>query len=149
MDLIRRRVIYMAPFLYTILVLLFGFGPSIGAELGVGIGVFIFLWLSDIIYQLMKGGVVKTRSIFSDDRALGVGLFIFMAMLMITAFLYILLDPAFDMLHTMVSGHTTDAEAQTVVDRRHTIFNLFPYFALFLSGIFIIARSVFESRRPG
>lgn len=83
------------------------------------------------------------------DRALANGLLAFVAILVTAALLYTLLDPAVSDLDTMLSGQTSNSNAQDVIDERTEIWDLFLYYAVFLAGLMLIARSVFESRRPG
>lgn len=89
------------------------------------------------------------RPFAADDRGLGLAIVGFIAALVIAALLFTLLDPAADQLFDMASSQTSATEAQDAIDRREQIWNNILFYALFLAALYIIARSVFESRRPG
>lgn len=81
-----------------------------------------------------------------DNRALGLGVVIFFAMIVIGALLYILLDPVMASIETMTLDQTNNPRAETVINERATIWGGILFFVVFVSVISIIARSVFESR---
>lgn len=89
------------------------------------------------------------RPFAADDRGLGLAIVGFIAALVIAALLFTLLDPAADQLFDMASSQTSATEAQDAIDRREQIWNGLLFFFIVLAGLFLIARSIVESRRPG
>jgi hypothetical protein len=83
-----------------------------------------------------------------DTRGLGLGILGFVAIIVIGALLYTLLDPAAVEIFSSASSQTSDSRAQTAINRRETIWNLLLYATAFLGILYIIARSLFESRSP-
>ena len=84
-----------------------------------------------------------------DDRGLASGLLGFVAIIVILALLYTLLNPAVIGIHDHVLSTTSNAQAQDAINERFTIWGYMLIFGLFLAAIYIISRAVFESRRPG
>jgi hypothetical protein len=84
-----------------------------------------------------------------DNRGLAVGMVIFVGVLVAAALLYILLDPALVTMFDMARGQTSSTVATDQIDRAAQIWGLLLFFPAFLGLLFIIARSVFESRRVG
>lgn len=89
------------------------------------------------------------RRLKSDTRGLGMGIIGFFAILIVAALLFTLFNPAASEVFSMVSSQTNNAEAQAAIDRREQIWSLMLYFCVFLAGLFLLARAVFESRGPG
>ena len=85
----------------------------------------------------------------SDDRGLATGILGFVAIIVILALLYTLLNPAITGIHDHALSTTDDSQAQGVINERFTIWGYTLFFGLFLAAVYIIARAVFESRRPG
>lgn len=83
------------------------------------------------------------------DRGLASGLLGFAAIIIIVALLFTLFDPAVTDLISMTSDQTSNSEAQAVIDERAAIWENVLFYGLFLAGLFIIAKAVVESRRPG
>lgn len=84
------------------------------------------------------------------DRALASGVIIFVAMLVVAALVFIILNSAMTDIDTAASGFTTDTDAQDHIDLLvDQIWVGILVFASFLGGMFLIARAVLESRRPG
>ena len=85
----------------------------------------------------------------NDNRGLAVGIAVFIAAIIGAALLYILLDPAAEALFTIARSQTSETVALNQIDRAAQIWGLLLFFPAFLAVMFIIARSVFESRRVG
>lgn len=84
-----------------------------------------------------------------DDRGLASGLLGFVAIVIIIALLYTLLNPAVVGIHDQAISTTSNSQAQDVINERFTIWGYILFFGLFLAAVYIISRAVFESRRPG
>lgn len=84
-----------------------------------------------------------------DNRGLAVGLVIFIAALVAAALLYIMLDPALELFFDVARSQTSESVALDQIDRAAQIWGLLLFFPAFLGVMFIIARSVFESKRVG
>lgn len=84
-----------------------------------------------------------------DERALSMGLFGFIAIIVITALLYTMLNPAIADVFAFSSEQATTTQAQDAIDRRQQIWGYMPMFGVFLAAIYLLSRAVFESRRPG
>lgn len=82
-----------------------------------------------------------------EDRALASGLLGFFAMLVVAALLYTLFNEAAQQLFITTTAVGTGAEAQAVIDERQTIWGFILAYAMLISGAFLIARAVVESRR--
>lgn len=88
-------------------------------------------------------------SLIEDDRGLATGIIGFIAMIVIAALMFTLMDPAADMIFSMSTAQADSAQAHNAIELRKKIWDAMLYFALFLAAIFVIARAVFESRSPG
>lgn len=84
-----------------------------------------------------------------DERGLAVGLVVFIAAIVGAALLYIMLDPALTTIFDMTRSQTTSSVATDQIDLASTVWGLLLFFAMFVSLLFIIARSVFESKEVG
>lgn len=84
-----------------------------------------------------------------DERGLGVGFVLFFAALAIGALLFVMFNPVMTNVDQMVSDQTSSQDAQDTIDERRNIWDVLLYWVVFVSGVFIIARAVFESRGPG
>jgi hypothetical protein len=83
----------------------------------------------------------------ADDRAVGLAIIGFFAMLVVGALLFILLDPAISQLTTTASSD--NPTAQTQVDLASAIWDNILFVPLFVGILFLTARAVLESRAPG
>lgn len=90
-----------------------------------------------------------TPSFREDDRGLAIGIIGFVAIIVIAAFLYTLLDPAASSIFPMLDSQTTNTQADAVIDERQTIWHNALFAALFIGTLGIIARAIAEQRRPG
>ncbi len=84
-----------------------------------------------------------------DDRGLATGIIGFIAIIVIAALLYTLMDPAAGDIFSMTLTQADSAQAKNAIELRQKIWNATLYFALFLALVYILARAVFESRSPG
>lgn len=85
---------------------------------------------------------------FRDDaRALGIGILVFAAILIVSALLWIVIDPALSQAEQISSNTTDDQNASKAIEERKTIWDNILIYALFIAGVFILARAVFESKR--
>lgn len=82
------------------------------------------------------------------DRALASGLIAFVALIIMAAFLFTLMQPAIGDILPMMLSQNPPAEAETAIEQRQTIWGGVLFYVLLLGAIMLIARSVFESRRP-
>lgn len=82
----------------------------------------------------------------SADRALGLGVIGFIAILVASALLFTLFDPAASQILADSSSIAENSKATDHIDTLDTIWSLFLFYSMFVAGLFIIARSVFESR---
>lgn len=85
----------------------------------------------------------------SDARALGTGVIAFVAIIVIVALLYAMMDPAAELLFSTSSSAASSTAATDAIDERKQIWQALPIFFAFLAVIFLLSRAVFESRRPG
>jgi hypothetical protein len=83
-----------------------------------------------------------------DQRGLASGVIGFVAMLVVGALMFILLQPAMNEVAAISLNQAKSQTAIDVINERELIFNSILYYVLFVSVLFIIARAVFESRRP-
>lgn len=83
-----------------------------------------------------------------DQRALASGVIGFIAILIVGALMFVLLNPAINGIADISLRQASDPTAVDVIQQRQLIFNSILYYVLFAALIFIIARAVFESRRP-
>lgn len=84
-----------------------------------------------------------------DDRALAGGLLGLFAIIIIGALLFTLFDPGMGQITEMSSQQATNSQANSHIDTLETIWNNILFYPLFLGALFIIAKGVAESRRPG
>lgn len=82
----------------------------------------------------------------ADSRGLAIGLLGFFAILIVAALLYVLMDPAIQQIISMSTAQSDTTQAQEVIDERARIWDGILIFVVFLAGVKLIARSVFESR---
>lgn len=83
-----------------------------------------------------------------DNRALATGIIGFIAILIVFALLYTILNAGFTDTITFVSADTSNTQAQAAIDERAKIWSLMPVFGVFLGSLFLLARAAFESRGP-
>ena len=88
----------------------------------------------------------KPRYSYTDERGLAVGILAFIIMIGMGALLYILLNAAMSGIFDTTLAATASADATDVINEREQIAGLLMFYAVFLGAVFIIARSVFESR---
>lgn len=84
-----------------------------------------------------------------DNRAQAHGIVVFFAMLVTGALLYTLFQPAADGILDAMLASTDSQQATDVINERQQIFGYMLFYVLFVSGLFLIARSVLQSRSPG
>jgi len=82
------------------------------------------------------------------DRGIALGIAEFFAMLLVAGVIFIALNQGAIDINTAASGYTADTAAQNHIDLMNQIWGLVLFFAVFLAGMFIIARATFESRGP-
>lgn len=87
------------------------------------------------------------REFRDDNRGLAGGVLAFVAILVVSALLFTLFQPAAESIFTMTSSQASSQKVTDSIDMRQTIFSNILFFALFLGGLALIARAVFESRR--
>jgi hypothetical protein len=83
-----------------------------------------------------------------DQRGLASGVIGFIAMLVVGALMYVLLNPAIGEVAAISLRQAENPTAIDVINQRVLIFDSILYYVLFVSMLFIISRAVFESRRP-
>lgn len=83
-----------------------------------------------------------------DDRALATGIIGFVAILIVVALLYTMMDAGFVQVITAVGADTSNAQAQAAIDERAAIWGAMPIFGVFLAAMFLFSRAAFESRGP-
>jgi len=83
------------------------------------------------------------------DRGLAVPLSIFAAMFVLAALMFILLDPAMGPLFDQTSAAAETSAGQAEIDQAQQIWGLNLFYFAFLPVLWLIARAVRESRRPG
>jgi hypothetical protein len=88
------------------------------------------------------------RSFRRDERALGIGIVLFFAMITIGALLFVLMNPVVTNLESMMLEQTDAQTAENAIAERATIFGGILWFVLFAAGLFILARAAAESRGP-
>lgn len=84
-----------------------------------------------------------------DERGQAHGIIMFVAMVVTGALLFILFQPAADAILNAMLDHASSQQAKDVISERQRIFGLILFYVLFLSGLTLIARAVFQSRSPG
>ena len=85
-------------------------------------------------------------SLRDDRRGLAAGLMLFGAAIVITALLYLMLNPVVTDAEAMLVNQTGNQTAETAIEERATIWGYIPVFGLFAAGVFVIVRAVFESQ---
>jgi len=80
-----------------------------------------------------------------DDRGLAIGIVLMVATLVLGALLYVMFQPAMDVLFATAKAQAQTQQATDVINRRERIWGAFLIFASFLSLVFIIARATAES----
>lgn len=88
-----------------------------------------------------------SRSLYTDDRGIGVGIVIFFMMLAVGALLFILLDPAVSELFTMTRDQAQTSGATDQINLAEIIWNRILYVVGFFGALFLIGRAVRESGR--
>lgn len=88
-------------------------------------------------------------SFTTDQRGLAIGIMLFVAIIVTGAFVYIMLNPAVEQVEKKMLDQSDDVETDNMIKQRATIFYKLPFYILFAAGMFLVARAVFESRRPG
>lgn len=84
-----------------------------------------------------------------DERAQAHGIIVFFAMLLTGALLYTLFQPAVNGLLDAMVQQSSSQQATDVINERREIWGLILFYVVFVSGLFLIARSVLQSRSPG
>lgn len=77
------------------------------------------------------------------------GILGFLAILVIAALLWALMDPALEVVFSSSTEMASSSAAQNTIDERKQIWQSILFYPLALGGVFIIARAVLQSRRPG
>lgn len=83
----------------------------------------------------------------TDNRALASGLIGFISILVIVALLFIFLQEPMESVFAMGSEQAGSQQATDAIALREQIWNGVLYYGMFLAGVFLISRAVFESRR--
>lgn len=86
------------------------------------------------------------RRFHDDDRGLAVGIVMFVAIVVITAFLIMFLTPAFNQVGGEMLTNTDSQVAKDAINLRMRIWGLVGFFGLFAGAFFIIRRGVTEGR---
>jgi len=86
-----------------------------------------------------------TPRLRDDDRALPVGLATWVAILMIGAFLFVLLNPAATQLFDAMTSHSQTVQGQDQIDLAEQIWGLILFFVLFMSSLWLLVRAIRES----
>lgn len=84
-----------------------------------------------------------------DDRALALGIVSFFAILVVSALLFILFNAAITEVISTATSQSQTATGQNQIDLVEQIWGGILVFVTGLALVFIIARSVFESRGDG
>lgn len=84
-----------------------------------------------------------------DDRAQAHGILVFFVMVITGALLFTLFQPAVDTLTELLLAQASHQEAKDAIHLRATIFGYILVYVIFVAGLFVIARSVLQSRSPG
>lgn len=87
--------------------------------------------------------------ILHDNRGLAMGIIGFVAIIVTIAILYTMFDSAAELMFSTSQTQTNAQEATDAISERKTIWNAMPIYFAFLALVFVISRSVFESRGPG
>jgi hypothetical protein len=84
------------------------------------------------------------RGLPADTRGLAVGVIGFVAMIVIAALMYIMFEPAVGEMLGMSLDQASNQDVKDAINLRQQIFGGMLFFALFLSGVYLIARAVRE-----
>lgn len=90
-----------------------------------------------------------SRDFRGDTRGLGIGIVAFAAMIVIAGLLFILFNDALSELFPMARSQTSSQQATDQINLAESIWGAILFYMLVLAMLFILARSVIESRRPG
>lgn len=85
----------------------------------------------------------------TDERAIGLAIMGFFAMLAIAAMLFILLDPAIEQLLNSTTESADHATAKDQIELAGVIWENILFVPLFVGVLFLTARAVLESKAPG
>jgi hypothetical protein len=83
----------------------------------------------------------------TDNRALASGLIGFVVIIVFAGILYVFLAEPMSSVFAAGSAQATSQQARDAIALREQIWNNILYFVMFLAGVFVISRAVFESRR--
>jgi len=89
------------------------------------------------------------RRLRDDRRAIATALIVFIGILTLSAIFYAFLNPVLDGSKAAMDNQTTSQQSQDVLDARFDVWEYLLFYSLFLAGIALLARAVFESRGPG
>jgi hypothetical protein len=84
-----------------------------------------------------------------DRRAQATGIAIFLLALAVGALLWGILDVPAGIIFDSVSQRATDQQAQDVIDQREKIWERILFVIVLLSGVFLLARAILQSRKGG
>ena len=87
------------------------------------------------------------RSLRDDDRGLAIAVVMFIAMIVIGALLYAVMDAALADVFTVGRGLSTSSGASDSIDLWEAIWNNLLFAVLVISALFLVARAVAEARR--
>jgi len=85
----------------------------------------------------------------TEDRAISSGMLGMLAIIIVAALVFTLFDPAAGQALETGSQQATHTEASDHISTLDTIWSNILFYPLLLGAIFIIAKGVLESRRPG
>jgi len=83
---------------------------------------------------------------YRDNRALATGIIGFIAILVIGALIFTMLNQPMQAVFDAGSTQAQNQDATDAIALHEQIWNAVLYFVVFLGGVFIISRSVFEGR---
>lgn len=82
-----------------------------------------------------------------EDRGLAVGILGFIAIIIIGAVFYTVMNDGMTQVFSVLDTATTDSDAASKQTLLETIWGAVLWYVLLVAGVFVVARSVFESRR--
>lgn len=85
------------------------------------------------------------RRLRNDERGLAIGFVLFFAALTVAALFWILADPVINTLETTMSSQSDTVRGSQTITERVQIWDAILIYVLFVAGIGVIARAVFES----
>lgn len=91
---------------------------------------------------------MSARTLRDDDRALGLGIVIFFAILVVGALMWIVLQPAVNELESLLLVQSDSVQSQDVIEERALIFGNILFYVIFAGALFLISRATFEARGP-